>query len=153
MLLRHTLSATFLVLCLAAPAAHAQRGTFGIGGQLGDPTGVALKFGSGSRTFDLAAGWDLNDYLFVQGHLLLREARLQGEASDLHYFYGPGLFLGVRDGNNDRDGSTAFGASFNAGLSYYTGQLEFFGQLTPRLRLIDNTDFDIGGALGLRYYP
>ena len=142
-----------LALGLTTTHAHAQRSGFGIGGQLGDPTGLALKFQSGARTFDLAAGWDLDDYLFVQGHLLLREARLQGTASDFTYFYGPGLFLGVRDGNNNRDGSTAFGASFNIGLAYYTGQIEIFGQVTPRLRLIDNTDFDIGGALGIRFYP
>ena len=143
----------FLLLAvgLAAPSAHAQRGTFGIGGQIGDPTGLALKFQSGSRLFDLAAGWDLDDYLFVQGHLLLREQRADRSATDFHYFYGPGLFLGVRDGN--RDGNTAFGISFNAGLAYYTGQIEIFGQLTPRLRLIDNTDFDIGGGLGVRFYP
>ena len=145
----------FLLLAvgLAAPNAHAQRGTFGIGGQIGDPTGLALKFNSGSNAFDLAAGWDLDDYLFVQGHLLLREARLQGSSSDFRYFYGPGLFLGVRDGDRDRDGNTAFGISFNAGLAYYTGQIEIFGQLTPRLRLIDDTDFDIGGGLGIRFYP
>ena len=142
-----------LALGLAAPNAHAQRGTFGIGGQLGDPTGLALKFKSGARAFDLAAGWDLDNYLFVQGHLLLREARLQGSASDFNYFYGPGLFLGVRDGNNNRDSNTAFGVSFNVGLAYYTGQIEIFGQLTPRLRLIDNTDFDFGGGLGIRFYP
>jgi hypothetical protein len=141
-----------LVLHFSVPDAHAQRGTFGIGGQVGDPTGLTLKFGSGARSFDLAAGWDLDDYLYVQGHLLLRERRLPGSTSDLRYFYGPGLFLSVRDtGRNDDD--VNFGISFNAGLSYYFDAFELFGQLTPRLQLVDDTDFDLGGAIGIRFYP
>lgn len=152
--MRALLSFALLVLLflLSAPDVHAQRGTFGIGGQVGDPTGLTLKFASGARAFDLAAGWDLDDYLYVQGHLLLRERRLPGTASDFRYFYGPGLFLSVRDTNRDND-DVNFGISFNAGLSYYFDAFEIFGQLTPRLQLVDDTDFDLGGALGIRFYP
>ena len=143
-----------LFLLVSAPDAHAQRGSFGIGGQVGDPTGLALKFTSGARAFDLAAGWDLDDYLFVQGHLLLRERRLQGTASDFRYFYGPGLFVAFREtGREDRDDDVNFGIGFNAGLSYYFDAFEIFGQLTPRLQLIDDTDFDLGGGIGIRFYP
>ena len=145
------LSALLLPLLLAAPDAHAQRGPFGIGGQVGDPTGLALKFASGRSAFDLAAGWDLDDYLFVQGHLLLRERRFPGATTDLRYFYGPGLFLAARDRGGDDD--LAFGFNFNAGISYYVDAFEFFGQLTPRLQLVDDTDFDLGGGLGVRFYP
>lgn len=140
-----------LVLAVALGAADAQaqrRGSFGIGGQLGDPSGLALKFGAGSNSFDLAAGWDLDDYVFVQAHLLLRDRRFPGSTPGLHYFYGPGLFLGVSDRRDE-----AFGFSFNAGLAYYTGPIEIFGQLTPRLALAPSTDFDLGAAIGLRFYP
>lgn len=137
---------------LAAPA-QAQRGSFGIGGQVGDPTGLTLKFGSGARAFDLAAGWDLDDGFFVQGHLLLRERRFPGAGTDLRYFYGPGLFLGARDRGRGRDDDVAFGFSFNAGISYYTGPVEIFGQLTPRLALAPSTDFDLGAGIGVRFYP
>ena len=138
-----------LGLALCAADAHAQqRGSFGIGGQFGDPSGLTLKFGSGSNAFDLAAGWDLDDYLFVQAHLLLRERRFPGSGANLAYFYGPGLFLGVSDRRDE-----TFGFSFNAGIAYYTGPIEIFGQLTPRLALAPGTDFDLGGAIGLRFYP
>ena len=137
-----------LLFACALPAS-AQSSGFGIGGQLGDPTGVTLRFDSGRSAFDLAAGWDLNgDRLFVQGHLLLRAQRIPGAASDLRYFYGPGVFLSTGD---NRD--TGLGVSFNAGVGYHTGQIEIFGQLTPRLALAPGTDFDLGGALGVRYYP
>ena len=148
--MRLLLLLAFAVGLTAAPA-HAQRGTFGVGGQVGDPTGLALKFTSGASAFDLAAGWDLDDYLFVQGHLLLRERRLSGTASDLRYFYGPGAFVGISDGGRDDD--LAAGFSFNVGLSLWADAFEFFGQLTPRLRLVEDTDFDVGGGLGVRYYP
>ncbi|MEM1042012.1 MAG: hypothetical protein AAGI91_05225 [Bacteroidota bacterium] len=138
----------FFLVLLAASAAPAAA-QFGIGGQVGDPTGLALRFGAGPSAFDLAAGWDLDDdRLFVQGHLLLRERRVPGAAADLRYFYGPGAFLSAAD---DRD--TGVGFSFNAGLGFHTGPIEIFGQLTPRLALAPDTDFDLGGALGLRYYP
>ena len=140
--------AFFPVLLLAlAPAALAQPGNFGIGGQIGEPTGLALRF-AGSPGLDLAAEWDFDDYVFVQGHVLLGQNRLRGVGSDVRTFWGPGLFIGAREGAD-----TAFGLSFNGGLSYFTGPVEIFGQLTPRLRLSPNSDFDLGAAAGIRFYP
>jgi hypothetical protein len=136
------------VMCALAPAAAAQPGAFGIGGQIGEPTGLTLKF-AGRPGLDLAAEWDFDDYFFVQGHLLLSERRFPGTAADVRYFYGPGLFLADRSGSDD----LAFGLSFNLGVNYYTGPVEIFGQVTPRLRLTPDSDFDLGAALGLRFYP
>lgn len=142
-----------LLLFLLATPALAQRGSLGIGGQVGDPTGVALRFGAAPGAFDLAAGWNLsNDSFFAQGHYVMGQRRFGTPPADLRLFYGPGLFVGVND-RDDRDDDVTFGISFNAGLSYFTGPIEIFGQLTPRLQLVDETDFDLGGALGLRFYP
>ena len=142
----HLLAAGALALALPPPAL-AQPGSFGIGGQIGEPTGLTLKF-AGRPGLDLAAEWDFEDYLFVQGHVLLAERRFPGTRSDVRYFYGPGVFVGAR---NDND--TAFGLSFNVGVNFYTGPIELFGQLTPRLRLTPDSDFDLGAAAGLRFYP
>lgn len=139
----------FLLAALLAltPAPLAQPGAFGIGGQIGSPTGLALKF-AGRPALDFAAEWDFNDYLFLQGHLLLAERRFPGAGADVRYFYGPGLFVIAPE-----NGDAAFGFSLNAGVSYYTGPVEIFGQLTPRLRLTPDSDFDLGAAIGLRFYP
>jgi hypothetical protein len=135
-----------LSVLLLTPDARAQQGQFGIGGQVGEPTGLTLKLGVGRGAIDLAAGWDLSDdHFFAQGHYLLAEQRLSG--SPVGLFYGPGLFVASREEN------TAFGLSLNVGLNYYTGPFEIFGQVTPRLQLVDDTDFDLGAALGLRFYP
>jgi len=152
--MRPTLLLLALALLSAAPALAQQRGSFGIGGQVGDPTGLTMRFGGATGgAVDLAAGWNLsNDAIFAQGHYLIAQNRLGTPPADLRLFYGPGLFVGVND-RPGRDNETSFGISFAAGLSYYTGPVEIFGQLTPRLQLVDETDFQLGGALGLRFYP
>mgnify|MGYP007122496513 CR=1 FL=1 len=135
-----------LALLAAAPAA-AQTG---IGAQVGDPTGITLKIGAGRGAVALAAGWDLGDddtQISLEGHYFLRETRIPGEA-DLALFYGPGIFLKARE---DRDPS--FGASFGIGLSLFaTRDIEIYGLVSPRLQLVEETDFDLGGGVGARVY-
>lgn len=144
----------FLILLgLSSSSALAQRAGFGIGGQVGDPTGITLRVG-GATALDLAAGWNLsNDAIFAQGHVLMGRTGIGAPPASLQLFYGPGLFVGVNDRGRDRDDDMAFGISFNTGLSYFAGPIELFGQLTPRLQLVDETDFNLGGAIGLRFYP
>lgn len=138
---------SLLAVLLLVPAAPVlAQGPFGIGGQIGEPTGLTLKFDAGRSAVDLAAEWDFDDYLFVQGHLLIAERRFPG--SEVGYFYGPGVFVGAR-----QNADAIFGLSFNGGINYYTGPVELFGQLTPRLRLTPDSDFDLGAAFGIRFYP
>jgi len=136
-----------LLLLTTAPAL-AQRSSFGIGGQVGDPTGLTIRAGA----LDLAAGWNLSNNSFSgQVHYLLADRALGGAPANFRFFYGPGVFVGVRDRPRDET-ETALGLSLNAGLSYFAGPIEIFGQVTPRLQLVDQTDFDLGAALGLRFY-
>lgn len=141
-----------LALLCASPAL-AQR-SVGLGGQVGDPTGVTLRVGTTGPAVDIAVGWDIrHNNFFAQVHFIPQQMGLGVRPAALRLFYGPGLFIGVNDNPPppDRD-RTSFGVSFNAGLSFWTGPVEIFGQLTPRLLLIEATDFDLGGAVGLRYY-
>ena len=137
----------FLMLA-ATLSASAQPGGFGIGGQIGEPTGLTIKVRTPVSTFDAAAEWDFGDYVFVQGHWILAERRFPLQRTSINYFYGPGLFIIARDA-----GDSAFGFSANAGVSYYTGQVEFFGQVTPRMRLTPDSKFNLGAAIGIRFYP
>lgn len=139
----------FALVLLAAAPALAQR-SIGIGGQVGDPTGVTLRIGSTGPAFDLAAGWNLsNDQFFAQVHWVPTQIGLGVRPTMIRLFYGPGAFVEV---NGGRDSDARFGVSFNGGLGFWTGPVEIFGQLTPRLQLVESTDFRLGGALGLRYY-
>ncbi len=126
---------------LAVPA----QAQFAIGGQVGNPTGLALKFGSGSGAILLAVGWDLDDSVSAEGHYLLRSRRLQGSDTNLALFYGPGVFI------QSNDARTNAGISLGVGLeAALTREIEVYGLLSPRLRLLESTDFDLGGGIGLR---
>ncbi len=142
------LSIIIAAALFAASPALAQR-SIGLGGQVGDPTGVSVRIGSTGSAVDIAAGWNIsNDRIFAQLHYVPNQIGL-GASPAVRLFYGPGVFASASGGNNSQG---RFGASFNTGLSVWTGPLEFYGQLTPRLQLVDATDFQLGGAVGLRYY-
>ena len=129
-------------VCLLAAPTQAQ---VSVGGQLGDPTGLSLKAGAGRGALLLAVGWDLEDAVSAEGHYVLRSRRLQGADTNVRLFYGPGLFLGS---NND---NTRFGVSLGVGLeTLLTQDIELYGLISPRLQLIEETDFDLGGGVGLR---
>lgn len=144
-MIRPPLFALLLIVCTTASLAQGQ---IGIGGQIGEPTGLTLKLATPFTTFDAAAEWDFGDYIFVQGHVILSERRVPGTSADVRYFYGPGVFLGAND-----SADTAFGLSGNLGVSYYSGAIEIFAQVTPRMGLVPDSKFDVGGAAGLRFYP
>jgi hypothetical protein len=136
------LSALALLLFTAAPAAA----QVGIGGLIGDPTGLTLKAGAGRGAIVLDV--NLDDAIYGQLHYLIREQRLSGTGSDIRFSFGPGVILG--ESGND----TAVGLSALFGLGWYIDpRFELFGQVTPRLILTPDTDGDVGVAAGLRFYP
>jgi hypothetical protein len=136
---------------LLAVSDSAQSQAIGIGGQIGDPTGITLRIGSTGSAIDIAAGWNINtDSFFAQAHYIPSQIALGAAPAQLRLFYGPGVFVGTR--SRPVGDKASFGVSFNAGLSFWTGPVEIFGQLTPRLQLVESTDFSLGGAAGLRYY-
>jgi hypothetical protein len=129
-----------LALALAAPASA----QFAIGGQVGDPTGLSLKFGQGSGSAILAIGWDLDESVSAEGHYLLRQRRLSGSRT-ASLFYGPGLFLRTGGPRDD------FGVSLGVGLeARLAPELEVYGLVSPRLQIVEETDFELGAGLGLR---
>ena len=128
-------------LLLAWPA----QAQLAVGGQLGDPTGLSLKAGAGPGALLLAVGWDLDDSVSAEGHYVLSARRVQGADADLRLFYGPGVFLQSGDGDAD------LGVSLGVGLeTRLTREIELYGLVSPRLRLVDDTGFELGGGVGLR---
>lgn len=152
MLTRLPAAVLVIVMLLgAASTAHGQTnnppGTFAIGGQIGDPSGITLKwYDRPGRAFELLGAWDLDDFLFLNLHYLF-ENPIQN--SPLNYYLGPGAYIGVQD---RRDSDLVVGASASFGLNFFAPPFEVFLQLTPRLNVIPNTRGDLGGGVGLRYY-
>lgn len=139
------------LLVLLAGTARAQ-GSIGLGGQLGDPSGLTLKlYNPGRVSYDFLVAWDLDDFLFLNVHGLY-ERRIDTTEGDFRFFYGPGGFIGFLDRPAGQDDDVVLGISGTFGLGFYIEQFEIFGQLTPRLALIPDTDGDLGGGLGVRFY-
>ena len=135
---------------LTTESAQAQRvsGNMGLGGQIGSPSGVTLKvYNAGGPSYDFLAAWDLDEFFFLNAHAQFSQPINANNVSGLEWFFGPGAFIGVR---NDE---AALGISARFGINWMANEyIELFGQITPRLDLVPDTEGGFGGGLGLRYY-
>jgi hypothetical protein len=135
-----------------------QGGNVGVGFQAGDPTGLNLHFrGTEPMRLDILFAWDFDDdddrdFFFVNVHGLFFKPL--SASPKFNFYYGPGLYVGVRDDNqgNDNDDDVVLGLSGNFGLNVEIDRFDIFLQLTPRLDLVPDTGFDIGGGLGARFF-
>lgn len=147
---RSVLSLLFFVAAVGAgmvAPSHAQ--SLGVGGQLGEPSGVTLKvYNANAPSYDFLAAWSLqDDNVFLNGHLLF-ENRISTTNLDrpLEWFVGPGAFVGL-------SGNGVLGVSGTIGLNLIlTDQLSIYGRVTPRLGLAPSTRGDVGGGLGIQYF-
>ncbi len=138
---------------LQCPGTFAQRaaGDVGIGFQAGQPTGLSIKiYKPGGLSPDFLAAWDLDDFFFLS-IIGIKENGLDNQ-HQFHFFYGPGAFIGIRDWPREYEDEVVIGFTGAIGLNVLIEKLEIFIQATPRLALIERTDFDMGGGAGMRYY-
>ena len=142
----------FILLCATAHTAYGQRapGEVGIGVHLGDPTGLTVKVYSPGTSVDFLAAWDLDDFFFLNVHAMY-DVHLNPQHT-VHFFYGPGGYIGVHDRGNELDDEVELGVSGNFGFDFMIRKFEIFLQATPRLSLHRSTDFDMGGGVGFRIY-
>lgn len=146
------LSISIILTLISVSTLQAQRarGDVGIGFQAGQPSGLSLNvYNPTGMSTDILAAWNLNDFYFVNVHGVFNSHL--GNSDALHVFYGPGAFVGVRD-RKDSDDIVQAGLSGTLGLSVMINKLELYGRVTPRLQLIDKTDVDFGGGIGMRVY-
>jgi hypothetical protein len=137
-------------LSTVAVQGQVKSGSVGLGLQVGDPSGLTLKFYNGGKaSVDILAAWDLNDYLFVNVHALYHKPL--GGARNVNFFYGPGAFISFYERGRYEDYIGA-GISGNFGLNVFFDRFELFAQITPRLQVLEFTDGDLGGGVGLRFY-
>ena len=125
-------------------------GDLGIGGQIGEPSGVTLKiYQRPGLAYELLAAWDLDAFFFLNGHALYERPIPD---SPLHYYLGPGAIIGIAE-DNDGGSDLVIGISGQVGIDFFVERFEVFLHLTPRLSIIPQTDGEVGGGIGLRYYP
>ena len=141
------------VLVLSVFTTSALAGDVGVGVMVGEPTGLSLKVWSGDQTaFDVAAGWSLGsqDWIYVHGDYLWHRYELDLDVRGaLPYYFGVGGRVLLHEGDDSR-----IGVRVPLGLNYITQdrRFGFFIEVAPVIDLVPDTDFDLTGGLGARFY-
>jgi hypothetical protein len=130
---------------------YSQNKGFGLGIVLGEPTGLSAKLWTGSsNAFDFAAAWSFKG----DGHLLLQADYvwhsfnlIRVSSGRLPLYYGIGGRVIFSD-------DPVLGVRIPVGLNYQfeDAPVDIFAEIVPILDLIQETDFDLGGGLGVRFW-
>lgn len=125
----------------------------GIGFMVGEPTGLSLKsWTGGNNAFDVGLAWSLGRYDAVNIHAdyLWHNFELFNdiESGTLPFYYGIGGRLILADDD------AVLGARVPVGLNYLfdDSPVGLFLEVAPIFNLAPETDFDVDGALGVRFY-
>lgn len=143
----------FLLLCvglLSAETSQAQnRQSIGLVGQIGSPSGIGIYAPTqNAYDIDVLAAWDLDEVFFVNGHMIYSSYGQTG--NNVRFYYGPGAFLGFREGSTDDN--LTLGISGRLGVGVMLQPVELFIHVTPRISLLDTSEGFVGGGIGLRYF-
>lgn len=140
-----------LLLSLHTSEIYAQKhpGDFAIGAQFGQPTGLTIQLYRPTTSIDFLAAWDLDDFFFLNMHLLFDTGL--NNRNTVNFFYGPGAYIGIRDRDPLED-EVELGLSGSFGIDFMIRKFQIFFQATPRLSLVESTNFDMGGGVGFRIY-
>lgn len=138
--MKHYISISLAVLVLSMLFTPCLSADTGIGLIVGEPTGLSLKINNFPV---IGVAWSFDDYFQFHIDYWLKTGRLE---RSLHWYFGLGAKLRV-------NGDAKLGARVPVGLYYYIAKdWELFGELVPGLLLVDETKFEIGGGIGLRYH-
>jgi hypothetical protein len=141
----------------ATPSA-AETTDFGLGIIVGEPTGINAKLQLNSinaLAFGLAWSLEGDNELHVQVDYLYHNYDLipvdQGE---LPLYFGIGGRIKINDDNNHHNGDDNVGIRFPVGLAYIFDGAPFdvFMEIVPILDVAPDTDFDLNGAIGGRFW-
>jgi len=143
-----------LLLALFIPEAKAQN-ELGVGVILGEPTGLsAKKWLSSEHAIDAALAWSFSHDTRIQVHgdYLYHRSRAfatEGTSGTIPFYFGIGGRM-VLGGDDDAN----IGARFPVGLgkTLRSAPIELFLEIVPILDLAPDTEFDLNGAVGVRYY-
>jgi len=146
------------MLILARPILAQDHG-FGMGIVLGEPTGLSAKlWTSRDNAFDFAAAWSFRNYHHNDNH---NDGSVLLQADYVWHFFNlipvssgklP-LYIGI-GGRVVLANDANFGVRVPVGLDYLFADapIDVFLELVPILDLSPETNFGVGGGLGIRYW-
>ncbi|HEX5131175.1 MAG TPA: hypothetical protein VFX92_01680 [Candidatus Krumholzibacteria bacterium] len=147
------------ITCVAALAAFgspatAQEKNVGLGFILGEPTGIDAKIWlANEHALEFGAAWSLsgNNEFHLQGDYLFHKFDVFDltTGDQLPLFFGVGGRMILVDNVDD-----VFGVRFPVGLAYIFAEYPFdiFAEIVPILDVAPDTDFDLEGAIGARFW-
>ncbi len=165
---RVLITSIFIISCLVTTSAHSDE-RLGVGVVAGSTTGLSSNYYyDSSKSIDAGLELDLDRSdeveLFVT-HLWHHPDSIKLQDIYLNWYYGAGVKLEHYDWDDykfdDRDKPverdydyTQFGPRATIGLSYtFKAQpIDVFTQLSGTVFVVEDSDFDTDGVIGLRYY-
>jgi hypothetical protein len=140
-----------LLFIIFTTSLRAQDSGFGIGLYLGEPTGIGIKgWVSPNGAIGGAMAWSFagNGHLHIHADYERHSFNLiTVEKGKLPVYYGIGAKIVFQ---ND----PVFGARIPLGINYIfdDAPLDIFAEIVPGLELIPETEFDLAGGVGIRYF-
>lgn len=140
-----------LILKAAPVGGAAKAGEIGVGVQLGVPIGVSAKYWIDNKmAVQTAIGTWSSDFTMTADlvwHDLTALRPASGGGDYPGFYLGGGLY-----GSGDDDDE--FGVRLLAGLNYFfpNNPFEIYAELAPTLIIEDDTEGDLTGGMGMRYY-
>ncbi len=124
----------------------------GVGVFAGEPSGFSFKWwGEGSTAVDAMTGWSLDDADFYVHcdylwHRMIEDKEIGGSVP---LYYGIGARLLLRDGDDSK-----IGLRIPIGLDFLfdNGRFDVFVELAPIFNFAPETEFDLSGGVGARFY-
>ena len=143
-----------LILCAVFLSINAftQKGDFGMGIILGNPTSVSVKYWTGKVTaIDASLGYRYGsaNHLYLNTDFLFHLWAIEKEEGTIKVYLGAGAGLGFVS-----DISFSIRAPVGAALFLESIPLELFAELVPTLQIFGEGDirFRMEGYLGARWY-
>ena len=141
------------VALMTAAGEAAERKKWGLGVIAGQPTGFTLKFMLDDiSAIDAGVGWSTSgdDEFAAYGDYLYHIYDLFGAAKgQLPLYFGGGLSYIKRDSRDDK-----FGVRIPIGVEYLFERVPLgaFGEVVPVLNISPDTEFDLQGGIGIRFF-
>lgn len=145
------LTIMFAVILTTLAPSQAMAG-IGVGIVAGEPSGFSFKWWAEDGTaVDAVTGWSLDDSNFYVHcdylwHRTIEDVEIGGTAP---LYYGIGARVLLRD-----DGDSKVGVRVPIGLDYLfdNGRFDVFIEIAPIFNVMPETDFDLSGGVGARFY-
>ena len=150
----------FVLLALGVPSSVAEkpqkaieRKMFGIGVIAGEPTGITGKYLiDNNSAIDAGVGWETsgdNEFHIYGDYLYHLYGLLEVKSGNLPLYFGGGVRFIDRENKKNK-----FGIRIPVGIEYLFDNVPLgaFIELVPVLNITPDTDFDIEGGIGIRFY-